>query len=252
MSLNERKEKILELLEEKGSVYVSDLSVLFGVSEVTIRNDLSDLESKGLLSRVHGGAVSSYKPYYNMNLSQRMKANQSKKTEIAGKVSALICDNDTIMINSGTTSLLAFRALPTEYHLTIVTNSIAIALEAATIPNFNIILLGGSVNTTYQFTYGDDAVALLKNYHADKVILSVDGIDLENGFTTYYDKEVSIARTMMEQSTTRIAVADTSKFERTAFTKIADLSVAHYIVTNASLGDDLYGELTHRGITVLR
>ncbi len=252
MGLNERKEKILELLEEKGSVSVSQLSVLFEVSEVTIRNDLADLESKGLLSRVHGGAVSSYKPYYNMNLNQRMKANQSKKTEIAGKVSNLICDNDTIMINSGTTSLLAFRSLPTDYHLTIVTNSIAIALEAANIPNFNIILLGGSVNTTYQFTYGDDAVTLLKNYHADKVILSVDGVDAKNGFTTYYDKEVAIARTMLEQSATRIAVADTSKFERTAFTKISDLSVAHYIVTNSSLSDDLYKELTDRGITVLR
>ena len=252
MSLNERKEKILALLEEKGSVSVSGLSELLEVSEVTIRNDLSDLESKGLLSRVHGGAVNSYKPYYNMNLNQRMKANQSKKTEIAGKVSGLICDHDTIMINSGTTSLLAFRALPNEYHLTIVTNSIAIALEAANIPNFNIILLGGSVNTTYQFTYGDDAVALLKNYHADKVILSVDGVDLKNGFTTYYDKEVAIARTMMEQSATRITVADTSKFERTAFTKIADLSVANYIVTNSSLDGDLYEQLNRKGITVLR
>ncbi len=252
MGLNERKEKILELLEEKGQVSVSELSEHFLVSEVTIRTDLSELESMGLLSRVHGGAVSSYKPYYNMNLNQRMKANQSKKKEIADQVATLIVDHDTVMINSGTTSLLAFRALPSHFHLNIVTNSIAIALEAATIPNFNIVLVGGSVNTTYQFTYGFDAVALLKNYHADKLILSVDGIDIKNGFTTYYDKEVSIAQTMMEQSETRIVVADTSKFERTAFTKISDLSIANYIVTNSSLSDELYQELTDQGITILR
>ncbi len=251
MGLNERKEKILELLEENGSVAVTELSKLFEVSEVTVRNYLDDLESKGLLTRVHGGAVSSYKPYYNMNLNQRMKANQSKKKEIAEKVAPLIQNNDTIMINSGTTSLLTFRALPTDYHLTIVTNSIAIALEAANIPNFNIILVGGSVNTTYQFTYGFDAVSLLKNYHADKLILSVDGIDIKNGFTTYYDKESSIAKTMIEQSETRIVVADTSKFKRTAFTKISDLTVANYIITNSSLQNELYEELTALGITVL-
>ena len=252
MGFSTRKEKILELLEEKGSVSVTEMSALFAVSEVTVRNDLADLESKGLLSRVHGGAVSSYKPYYNMNLNQRMKANQSKKKEIAEKVAPLINDNDTIMINSGTTSLLAFRALCPDYHLNIVTNSIAIALEAANNHNYNIVLVGGSVNTTYQFTYGFDAVSLLKNYHADKLILSVDGIDVKNGFTTYYDKEVSIAQTMIENSDIRIVVADTSKFERTAFTKISDLSVASYIVTNGSLNQLLYEELASKGISVLK
>ncbi len=84
-----------------------------------------------------------------------------------------------------------------KHNLNIVTNSVSIALEAADNPNFNVILVGGSVNTKYQFTYGTDAVHQIKNYHADKLILSVDGIDAERGFTTYYNKEVDIDRAMI-------------------------------------------------------
>ena len=83
MDVFERKQKILELLNKNGRVKVNDLSSLFEISDVTIRMDLADLEAKGLLSRVHGGAVSSYKSYYNMNMQQRLSANQDQKQAIA-------------------------------------------------------------------------------------------------------------------------------------------------------------------------
>ena len=136
MTLNERKQKILEILEKNGSVKVTELSKTLGTSEVTIRNDLADMENKGLLSRVHGGAISSYKPYYNMNFSQRLETNQNEKSAIAKKIASMIEPNDTIMLNSGTTTLLVFRSLPVGYNLNIVTNSISIALEASDNPNF--------------------------------------------------------------------------------------------------------------------
>ena len=235
MIADERKQKISDLLKENNTVKVTELSQLFDVSEVTIRNYLADMEKKGLLSRIHGGAVSSYKPYYSMNLTQRIETNQSKKVDIAEKISTMISPNDTIMLNSGTTTLMAFRKFPAKYNLNIVTNSISIALEASSNPNYNVILVGGSVNTKYQFTYGSSAVNHLKNYHADKLILSVDGIDSIHGFTTYYDKEAEIDTTMIEQSDCCIIAADYSKFHHSAFVKISDLSVADYIVTNSSV-----------------
>ena len=137
---------------------------MFGVSEVTVRTYLEDMEKKGLLSRVHGGAVSSYKPYYSMNLNQRLETNQTAKVAIAERVAELIQPNDTIMLNSGTTTLLVFRKFPANYSLNIVTNSISIALEASGNPNYNVILVGGSVNTKYQFTYGNDAIYQIKKY----------------------------------------------------------------------------------------
>ena len=247
---NKRKQKILDLLKANGSVKVTELSGILDISEVTVRNYLSDLEKKGLLSRVHGGAISSYKPYFSMNMAQRLETNNTEKVDIANKVASMIEPNDTIMLNSGTTTLLTFRKFPYEYNLNIVTNSIAIALEASSNPNYNVILVGGTLNTNYQFSFGADAVSQLRNYHADKFILSVDGIDTENGFTTYYDKESEIDRVMIEQSDKCIVVADFSKFNRSAFVKISDLSSAECIVTNASIDKETLKTLSEAGAKI--
>lgn len=251
MQTNKRRQKIMDLVKETGSVKVTELSEIFKTSEVTIRSDLADMEKKGLLTRIHGGAILSYKPYYSMDMTQRLETNQSEKVEIANKIAEMIEPNDTIMLNSGTTTLLAFRKFPQDYNLNIVTNSIAIALEASGNPNYNVVLIGGSLNTKYQFSFGADAVAQLRNYHADKFVLSVDGIDLANGFTTYYDKEAEVDRVMIEQSDKCIVAADFSKFSRCAFVKIADLSVADCIVTNLPADDKVVSELKEAGAKIV-
>lgn len=250
MAADNRKQKILDLLKLNGSVKVSELSRLFDVSEVTVRNYLADMESKGLLSRVHGGAISSYKPYYSMNLNQRLETNQTEKVKIAEKISTMIKPNDTVMLNSGTTTLLVFRKFPSEFNLNIVTNSVSIALEASSNPNYNVILIGGSINTKYQFSFGSDAAMQLKRYHADKLILSVDGIDLSDGFTTYYDKEAEIDRVMIENSDRCIIAADYSKLCHSAFVKISDISVADTIVTNSAIDEEYLLEFNGLGIDV--
>lgn len=251
MTAEQRKQKILDMLKENDSVRVTNLARHFGVSEVTIRTYLEDMEKKGLLSRVHGGAVSSYKPYYSMNLNQRLETNQQAKVSIAERVAALIRPDDTIMLNAGTTTLLVFRKFPADYSLNIVTNSISIALEASGNPNYHVILVGGSVNTKYQFTYGNDAVRQLRKYHADKLILSVDGITAEQGFSTYYNQEATVDMAMIEQSDCCIVAADRSKFGHSAFAKISDLSVADYIVTDGQLGSELSEALSDNGVTVI-
>ena len=232
MDIFERKQKILEILNKEGKVRVNELSSLFEISDVTIRMDLADLEAKGLLSRVHGGAVSSYKTYYNMDMQQRLGANQPEKQAIAQRIVDMIDENDTIMLNAGTTTLTLFRMIPAKLNLCIVTNSVAIALEAGSNPNFNVILLGGFINSKHQFTYGDDAITQLEKYHADKLILSVDGISRDNGLTTYYSQEVELARMMLSRAATKIIAADSTKLGRTAFAKIADIDTADYIITN--------------------
>ena len=147
--------------------------------------------------------------------------------------------------------LLVFRKFPAEYNLNIVTNSVSIALEASGNPHYNVILVGGSVNTKDQFTYGHDAVKQLERYHADKLILSVDGIDTSHGFTTYYNKECTVDVTMLKQADTCIVAADRSKFGHSAFTKISDLSVADMIVTSGTLPDEYVDEFKALGVEVL-
>ena len=132
-----------------------------------------------------------------------------------------------------------------------MTNSIAIALEASSNPNYNVVLVGGAINTRYQFSYGSDAIEQLKNYHAEKLILSVDGVDTKHGFTTYYDKEVTLDRAMIEQSDRCIIAADSSKIHNNAFAKISDLSVADCIVTNVQPDEVFLAELRELGIEII-
>ena len=251
MISDERKQQIMNMLRIDGMVKVSQLSQTFGVSEVTVRNYLADMESKGLLSRTHGGAISSYKPYCSMNFNQRFETNRSDKELIAKKIAEMIEPDDTVMFNAGTTTLLTFRNLPVDYKLNIVTNSISIALEASLNPNFNVVLVGGTINAKYQFTFGDDAALQIKKYHADKLILSVDGIDSGNGFSTYYNEESGVDKAMIEQSDICMIAADKSKLRRKAFAKVCDLSVADYIITTGKLEKNEIKAFTQNGITTI-
>jgi DeoR/GlpR family transcriptional regulator of sugar metabolism len=209
------------------------------------------MEKKGLLSRVHGGAVSSYKPYYSMSLNQRLETNQKEKVDIAERIASFIEPGDTVMLNAGTTTLLAFRKFPPDYDLNIVTNSISIALEASGNPNYNVILAGGSVNTKYQFTYGNDASSTIRKYHADKLILSVDGIDSDHGFTTYYNKECGVDASMISASALCIVAADRSKLGRCAFAKVGDLKIADKIVTNGDISEELKESIENAGVELI-
>lgn len=250
LTVKERRNKIIELLNENGRVNVSELSVLFNISSVIIRTDLSELEKQGLLSRVHGGAITSYKSYYDMSFLQRLNTNAAQKKAIAEKVSELIKDYDTIIMNAGTTPIYVMRAI-SEKKVTIVTNSIALALEGAQNPNFKIILIGGDVDSNYQFTYGVSAMKALEPYTADLFIMSVDGIDLHKGISTFYHQEAEICKCMMQKCNRTIVVADHSKIGRAAFAEISDLSRIDTIVTDYCADNGVPQKLRKKGINVI-
>jgi len=252
---DQRKARIVELLNENGEVKVSALSKMFNISEVTIRFDLEALENEGLLSRVYGGAVSSGKLYHEMDLKQRFMANEAEKKAIAEQIASMINNNDTIMMNAGTTLTYVLRALKgtgrKKKNISLVTNSIQTALEASSYQGFNVTLLGGYIDSKYQFTYGSDVIQQLSNYHADKLILSVDGINCDAGYTLYYSHETDVTRTMMSRSATTIVAADCSKIGRIAFANAAPLDKADYIVTNEAAPKDYVEAIRERGVNVV-
>lgn len=231
LTVTERRNNIIEILNKSGSVNVSDLSKRFGVSGVVIRTDLTELENQGMLTRVHGGAITSYKSYYDMSLIQRANTHAEEKQQIAKELAKLIKDNDTIMMNAGTTPIFVAREISSK-KVTIVTNSIALALEGAKNPNFKILLIGGDVDSSYQFTYGTAALCELDRYSADLLILSVDGIDANKGFSTFYHHEAEICRRMIKNSKKKIVVADFSKLDRVAFAEVDKISAVDTIITN--------------------
>lgn len=236
-----RREEIIELIQSQGKVKVSELSEKYNISEVSIRKDLEALEAQGHLSRIHGGAVGMNKLYLNMDLTERYKTNASSKREVAELAATFVEDNDTIMMNAGTTLTYVLRALRGKKNISIVTNSVQNATEAALYPAFNVILLGGELDSKYQFTYGQDAIHQLENYHATKCMLSVDGITAESGLTLYYSNEAELARKMIECSDMAIVVADSSKIGKNVFARITDVTKTDLLVTNKS---DNLAELT--------
>lgn len=250
LTATERRRRILELLQLNGRVKVNELSAMFGVSEVSIRTDLSEMEEKGLLSRVHGGAVNSYDSYYNMSFAQRSNTNKAEKEKIAVRIAQMIHDNQSVMMNAGTTTLAVMQQLKNKQNITIVTNSIVLALEGAKYSNFHVVLLGGSVNYDYQFVYGTATVEQLRDYCADVLILSADGADPSGGISTYYEQEVSICREMMCRSKKVIAALDHTKIGHTAFKKIADISSVDCMVTD-KIKKEICEEFLQMGIEVV-
>ena len=245
-----RRERIIEKIHEAGKVRVTDLSEEYGISEVTIRKDLEALEAEGQLKRVHGGAVGLNKLYVNMDLSERYKTNALAKKTLAELASEFIEDNDTIFMNAGTTLTYVLRAIKGKQNISIVTNSVQNATEAALYPSFNVILLGGNLDSKYQFTYGADAERQLENYHADKCILSVDGISASSGLTLYYANEAPLARKMVELAASTIVVADSSKIGRDVFARITDAKKTDILITNPSENKKELSALTKLGVKI--
>ena len=231
ISTEERREQIIGIIQENGKVKVSELSERYGISEVSIRKDLELLEAEGHLSRVHGGAIGLNKLYVNMDLNERYKTNAIAKKKLADLAARFIEDNDTIMMNAGTTLTYVLRAIRNKKNITIVTNSVQNATEAALYSDFNVILLGGELDSKYQFTYGEDAIFQLENYHANKCILSVDGISAAAGLTLYYSNEASLVKKMIESSGSVIITADSSKVGKNVFARITDASKTDILIT---------------------
>ncbi len=252
LTLQERRNAILELLHKSGKVRVSELSKKFNVSEVSIRNDLADMEKEGKLSRVHGGAISAYDSYYNMSLAQRTNTNREAKERIAQKVSEIIFNSNSVMINAGTTALAVMKKLAeTKKDIKVVTNSIILALECSVSPNLRITLLGGEVNPEYQYVYGTLTLGELENYYADVFIVSADGIDAKAGLSTYYEQEVDICRMMMKNSKKVIAVLDSAKLGKTTYKKITDCKDIDVLITDKNADKKILKALKSKNIEVV-
>ena len=250
LSTEERREQIISLIHENGKVKVAELSQKYGISEVSIRKDLEVLEAQGHLSRVHGGAVGLNKLYVNMDLNERFKTNAVAKKRLGEYVASFIEDNDTIMMNAGTTLTYVLRAIRDKKNISIVTNSIQNATEAALYNSFNVILLGGEIDSKYQFTYGEDALRQLENYHATKCILSVDGISASSGLTLYYSNEAALAKKMIECSGEAIVVADSSKIAKNVFARITDASKMDILITTETDNREELSALNKLGVRI--
>lgn len=255
MKIDERRKKILEILEQNGKVKTAELSKLLDTTVVTIRSDLEELEKEGKLERVQGGAVLKVTVASSLHGSyfERCKwENAELKQKIARKTAAMIREGETIFINSGTTTYYVAQELKKLRNLNIVTNSIYIAIELGDVPSFRVKLLGGDINNQYLFSYGNEALDQLQSYRADKTILSLSGISGgASGITTFHAEEASLDREMMNRSRETIVAADRTKFGHAGFYHVADADCAAKCVTNEGADPQVMEELRKIGVEII-
>lgn len=251
LSQSERRDQIITCLKESGNVRVSELSEQFSTSEVTIRNDLAELEKAHMLQRVHGGAIQTVKNYYTLDASERLNERKAEKLQIAVNIQDLINDGDSIIMNSGSTNFYIASELANKKNLRVITNSIQIAETFSARSGIEVILLGGNLNFRYMFTHGDDAYHQLQKYKVDKTILSADGVSLESGVTTYHNEVARLLNLMILRSGVNIIAADHTKLGHTAFSKVADINKVDYLITDRKSEATKIAGFAKLGIDVL-
>lgn len=232
--VEERRRKILDLLKTQERVTVSDLVRQFGVSAVTIRGDLHALDSAGLLVRSHGGAVRRLESAIDMPITVKSRLHHSEKVRIGHRASLLIQDGETIILDSGTTTMEVARQI--RYlevaSLTVITNALNVALQLSKLPHIRLIMLGGILRPVSLSMVGPQAERTLQDLNADKLFLAVDGLDPEAGLTTPDLLEAQLNALMVRISREVIVVADSSKFMRRSLSSIAGLERVGKLITD--------------------
>ena len=250
MTKEERQSIILELLIQHNSILVTDLATHLNVSSVTIRKDLTDLEREKKLYRNHGKAIL-IDPYIdNRNVSEKEKLYVEEKRLIGMKAASLITPKDSILIASGTTMHALARSIVPADELTVITASIEVTHNLASEKNIYIIQLGGILRHSSLSVVGKYAENRLADFSCSKLFIGVDGIDLDFGITTTNMMEASLNRVMMQTAQKTIVLADSSKFGRRGFSKIADMEDVDHISTDSRIPPSTALRLEEMGIEV--
>lgn len=250
----ERRKKILSSISENGKVLVHELSKEFEVSEVTIRNDLEQLEKKNMLLRARGGAIKiDSNVGIDHRLSEKDKLHYQEKTAIGKCAAKLINDYDTIIVDSGTTTIEIMRNLPSLTEITVITNAINIVnqLVATHSVSINLIIPGGYLRKNSLSMVGPLSEKNFKNFYVDKVFIGVDGFDTKHGIYTPNIEEAHLNEIMIEIAKEVIVVTDSSKFSRKSLAYICDISRINTVVTDKGISEEDKKRLEDAGIKVL-
>lgn len=240
MLKQERLNRIVNLVNEQGTVTVSGVAKSIGVSEMTIRRDLTELNEQSKLIRIHGGAQSlSNSRNFEKNFSEKREIHVREKQEVATKAANLVQDNETIYVGPGTTLEFMVAKL-NKKNLRIITNSIPVFKVARDNPNnYEIILIGGLYRRTSGACIGTLAEAEIKSMGYDRAFIDVNGI-INNSLMTANMEEGLTQKLALEQARQKIVVTDKFKFDRTDFYKFYDLSDVDRLITNKSLSPVTY------------
>jgi DeoR/GlpR family transcriptional regulator of sugar metabolism len=248
---NERMQQVLQMLETRDSVQVTELAEAFAVSEVTVRNDLSELARQGLVARVRGGVQPLQRGQAELGFDFRLRLEVERKQAIARAAAALIDDGEAIALDASTTAYYLALELRAKRELVVVTNGILIAASLADAPGINVLVTGGMLRLSAMSLVGDLGADLLRATRINKGFLGARGLSLERGLMDLNPDEVRIKQEMADACERVIAIVDGTKWHRSALLSFVPAENVHGIVTDTSAPAEQVQEWRARGADVV-
>lgn len=245
-----RQEAILAYVNEKGIAVMPELIALTGASRSTVRRDIEEMHSAGLLERTHGGARRVERTQSDdIPLNVRQHTRAKEKIEIAHAALALVQPGDTLFLNSGTTTLALASLLGAFSDLTVITYDLIVALEVAKTSN-RLIMAGGEMRQGSATLADTFTLSMMEQFFVQKAFVSADAVDIEGGYMDYNPYEIAIKRRMIKNASHPVMLLDSSKFEAYAFAHICPLSEVPHIISDGALLPETQNKLTGKGISV--
>lgn len=232
-----RKAKIKDIILEKKSVTVTELSQEFTVTEETIRRDLKQLEDEGFLTRTYGGAFIQDGVENEVNLAIRETAYLDSKELIGRKCSEIIHNGDSIFLDSSTTSLQVAKSIM-DMRVTVLTNSLLVINQLTDCDNIRLISIGGAYSPRSKSFMGKSTLSGLQEYYVDKTFMSCRSLCIEHGITDSTEQLAEVRQKLLERSNKVYLIADYSKFDKTSFIHICNFDKLTGIVTDKELNNE--------------
>ena len=251
MMAEERRTQILQILRSAGRVRVNELASQFNTSAVTIRNDLNDLAQRGLVQRSHGGAMLPDAIMRESPLQERLKAHAEEKRRIGAAAATMVNDGETIILDSGTTTLEIARQIKKKRGLHIITNGVNIAAELLDARDCEVFIVGGTVRGESASISGRFTEEMFDQFSADKLFLSGAGCDLEFGVSGANLEETMVNRAMLRIAREIILVADASKFSKRSMSRIAPFSEIDTVISDKGLSENIQAKVRSSGCNLI-
>ena len=248
----ERQKEILALLEAEQKVLVPQLCRQFSVSPATIRNDLNDLEARGLLRRTHGGAIPLSRTGLELTTAQKTVRRMAEKQAIAACAAAMVENGETIAIDTGTTTLELARCLLARTGLTVVTNDLKIAALLEEQSDATIILIGGCVRRGFHCTIGPLAMQGMAELRVDRCFMATNGLTVHSGMTTPDIGHAEVKRHLLRMGQQVILLCDSEKIGKDSFAVVEGLESVDVLITDAKLRPEQKSALEEAGLDVRR
>jgi DeoR/GlpR family transcriptional regulator of sugar metabolism len=251
--IEQRRRRVLDLVGQNGQATVADLAKLFSISAVTARGDLDALASMGTIVRSHGGAVRRLEAAQDYPLRTKEALHRDEKCRIGRAAAELVRAGETIILDSGTTTVEIARHLKILkiQSVTVITNALNIASELTDTPGISLIMIGGLLRPVSCSFVGPQAESMMNELHADRLFLAVDGFDLQTGPSTPDVLEAQLNNMMMGSAREVTVVADFSKLGRRAISKIGPFERIHRLITDKRAPGEFTEALRQRGIEVI-